>query len=80
MVAITLPDGSVRDFDGPVTGVEIAHSIGPRLAKDALAAEVRSIWSETELLEVPFGSVPERVEFISRVALEAGRSATGPSG
>ena len=37
MVAITLPDGSVRDFDGPVTGLEIAQSIGPRLAKDALA-------------------------------------------
>ena len=40
MVAITLPDGSVRDFDGPVTGVEIAQSIGPRLAKDALAVKV----------------------------------------
>jgi threonyl-tRNA synthetase len=40
MVAITLPDGSVREFDGPVTGTEIAHSIGPRLAKDALAIKV----------------------------------------
>jgi threonyl-tRNA synthetase len=40
MVAITLPDGSVRDFDGPVTGWEIAQSIGPRLAKDALAIKV----------------------------------------
>ncbi len=40
MVAITLPDGSVRDFDGPVTGTEIAQSIGPRLAKDALAIKV----------------------------------------
>ena len=40
MVAITLPDGSVRDFDGPVTGLEIAQAIGPRLAKDALAVKV----------------------------------------
>ena len=40
MVAITLPDGSVREFDGPVTGLEIAQSIGPRLAKDALAIKV----------------------------------------
>jgi len=40
MVAITLPDGSVREFDGPVTGTEIAQSIGPRLAKDALAIKV----------------------------------------
>jgi threonyl-tRNA synthetase len=40
MVTITLPDGSVREFDGPVTGLEIAQSIGPRLAKDALAIKV----------------------------------------
>ncbi len=40
MVAITLPDASVREFDGPVTGFEIAQSIGPRLAKDALAIKV----------------------------------------
>jgi threonyl-tRNA synthetase len=37
MVAITLKDGSVRRFDGPVEGAEIARAIGPRLAKDALA-------------------------------------------
>ncbi len=40
MVAITLPDGSVREFDGPVTGLEVAAAIGPRLAKDALAIKV----------------------------------------
>ncbi len=37
MVAITLPDGSVREFDGAVSGVELAESIGPGLAKAALA-------------------------------------------
>jgi threonyl-tRNA synthetase len=40
MPAITLPDGSVRAFDGPVTGTTIAAAIGPGLAKAALAMEV----------------------------------------
>jgi threonyl-tRNA synthetase len=39
-VAITLPDGSVREYDAPVTGLQIAESIGKRLAKDALAVKV----------------------------------------
>ncbi len=37
MVAITLPDGDVREFDGAVTGAEIAAAIGPGLARAALA-------------------------------------------
>jgi threonyl-tRNA synthetase len=40
MVAITLPDGSVRAFAGAVTGTDIAAAIGPGLAKAALAMEV----------------------------------------
>jgi len=40
MVAITLPDGSKRNFDGPVTGAELAADIGPGLAKAALAVRV----------------------------------------
>jgi threonyl-tRNA synthetase len=40
MVAITLPDGSVRKFDGPVTGLGLATDIGPGLAKAALAIRV----------------------------------------
>jgi len=40
MVAITLPDGSVRNFDGPVTGAELAADIGPGLAKAAMAVRV----------------------------------------
>ncbi len=39
-VAITLPDGSVRTFGGPVTGAEIAADIGPGLAKAAIAVTV----------------------------------------
>lgn len=40
MVAITLPDGSVRKFDGPVTGLDVAADIGPGLAKAALAVRI----------------------------------------
>ncbi|MBT4769505.1 MAG: TGS domain-containing protein, partial [Rhodospirillaceae bacterium] len=40
MVAITLPDGSKRTFDGAVTGAEIAADIGPGLAKAALAVRI----------------------------------------
>ena len=39
-VAVTLPDGKVRGFPGPVTGAEIAAAIGPGLAKAALAVKV----------------------------------------
>ena len=40
MVAITLPDGSVRNFDGPVSGAGLAADIGPGLAKAALAVKI----------------------------------------
>ena len=37
MPAITLPDGSARRFDGPVSGTTVAASIGPGLPRAALA-------------------------------------------
>ncbi|QJR15429.1 threonine--tRNA ligase [Usitatibacter palustris] len=40
MVAITLPDGSVRKFDDPVSVADVAASIGPGLAKAALGGKV----------------------------------------
>lgn len=40
MIAITLPDGSRREFQGPVTVAEVAQSIGAGLAKAALAGRV----------------------------------------
>lgn len=39
-VALTLPDGSVREFDGPVTGMTLAKDIGPGLAKAAIVIVV----------------------------------------
>ncbi len=40
MPAITLPDGSQRRFDAPVTGTTVAAAIGPGLARAALAMKV----------------------------------------
>jgi threonyl-tRNA synthetase len=40
MPTITLPDGSQRDFDQPVSVQDVAASIGPGLAKAALAGKV----------------------------------------
>jgi threonyl-tRNA synthetase len=36
MPNITLPDGSIRSFDNPVSGAELAADIGPGLAKAAM--------------------------------------------
>ncbi len=52
MVAITLPDGSVRRFDRPVTGADLAADIGPGLAKAALAVKVNG---EMRDLLLPLG-------------------------
>ena len=39
-VHLTFPDGSVRKYPDGVTGAEVAASIGPRLAKAAVAAKL----------------------------------------
>jgi len=39
-IKVTLPDGSIRDYEGAVTGATIAADIGPGLAKAALAMRV----------------------------------------
>ena len=40
MIKITFPDGSVREFEAGVTGLQIAESISNRLAQDVLACSV----------------------------------------
>ena len=40
MPRITLPDGNIKSFDHPVTVAEVAQSIGPGLAKAAIAGRV----------------------------------------
>src|SRR6056297_34165 len=40
MIKITLPDNSVKEFEEGVTGLDIARSISPRLAKEVLSITV----------------------------------------
>lgn len=40
MIKISLPDGSQREYPGPVTVAEVAASIGPGLAKAALGGRI----------------------------------------
>ncbi|HUN67190.1 MAG TPA: threonine--tRNA ligase, partial [Burkholderiales bacterium] len=40
MLKITLPDGSAKEFPGPITVAEVAQSIGAGLARAALAGKV----------------------------------------
>ncbi len=40
MIKITFPDNSVREYEAPVTGLQIAESISPRLAQDVVACSV----------------------------------------
>ncbi len=50
MVNVTLPDGSVRQFDAPVTVAQVASSIGAGLAKAALAGKVNGKLVDTSHL------------------------------
>jgi len=71
MPAITLPDGSVRRFEGAVTGTEIAAAIGPGLARAALAMKVdgrpmdlsRALTSDAEVVFITRRD-PEALEMI----------------
>ena len=40
MVAISLPDGTVRQYDGAVTAEQVANDIGPGLRKAAIVARI----------------------------------------
>ena len=51
MISISLPDGSIKQFEKPVTGLDIANSISPRLAADVLAISVNEeVWDLTRLI------------------------------
>ena len=47
MPVVTLPDGSSRSYDNPVTVAQIAADIGPGLAKAALAGKVNGRMVDT---------------------------------
>ena len=40
MIKITFPDGSVREYESGVTGLQIAESISPALARDVVSCSV----------------------------------------
>ncbi len=50
MPTVTLPDGKTKSFDKPVTGLQVAQSIGPRLAKDALGIKIDGELSDLSTL------------------------------
>ncbi|MCD6707438.1 MAG: threonine--tRNA ligase [Thiobacillus sp.] len=50
MVNVTLPDGSIRQFEAPVTVAQVASSIGAGLAKAALAGRVNGKLVDTSHL------------------------------
>ena len=72
MPVISLPDGSTRSYDGPVSPFEIASDIGPGLAKAALMAEVdgtgwdlnRPIASDAELRLITAKDSAEALELV----------------
>lgn len=48
MIQITLPDGSVREYEAGVSGLDVAKSISEGLARKVLAAEVNGkVWDAT---------------------------------
>ncbi|KZR67066.1 MULTISPECIES: threonine--tRNA ligase [Prochlorococcus] len=47
MPVITLPDGNKKKFDQPVTIMEVAESLGPGLAKAAIAGRVNGVLLDT---------------------------------
>jgi len=52
MPKIQIPDGSERQYDDAVTGLEIAASIGKSLARDAVAVRVDGVlWDLTRSIE-----------------------------
>ena len=67
MITITLPDGSSRAFDGPLSVGEVAASIGPGLAKAALAGRV-----DGELVDLT-----HRIDHDASVAIVTERDADG---
>ncbi len=71
MLKITLPDGSVREFEGPVTVMQVAQSIGAGLAKNTVAGRVNGrlvdacdVIEQDARLQIITPKDPEGVEII----------------
>jgi len=71
MVSIELPDGSRREFSGPVTVAEVAASIGAGLAKAAIAGRVGR-GAESRLVDTSY-----RLDHDERLAIVTDKDADG---
>ncbi|MFY8088083.1 MAG: TGS domain-containing protein, partial [Rubrivivax sp.] len=67
MLNITLPDGSRREFPGPVTVADVAASIGAGLAKAALGGKVDGRLVDTS----------HRIEHDAQLAIVTDKDADG---
>jgi threonyl-tRNA synthetase len=67
MIVITLPDGSKREFPGPVTVAEVAASIGAGLAKAALGGRIDGALVDTS----------HRIERDAQLAIVTDKDADG---
>ena len=71
MISIQLPDGSRREFPGPVTVEEVAASIGPGLAKAALGGRIGE-GKSSRLVDTSF-----RIDHDERLAIVTDKDADG---
>ncbi|HEY2187760.1 MAG TPA: TGS domain-containing protein, partial [Caldimonas sp.] len=71
MISIQLPDGSRREYPGPVTVEEVAASIGPGLAKAALGGRIGS-GKDSRLVDTS-----HRIDHDERLAIVTDRDADG---
>mgnify|MGYP003955010253 CR=1 FL=1 len=67
MTVVRLPDGSERNFDQPVTILDVATSIGPGLARAAIAGKINGKLVDLSTLIISGDDVnnwdPERTWF-----------------
>jgi threonyl-tRNA synthetase len=71
MVQITLPDGSQREFPGPVTVAEVAQSIGAGLARAALGGKLTTD-AGPKVVDTSY-----RIESDARLAIVTAKDAEG---
>ena len=71
MISIQLPDGSKREFAAPVTVADVAASIGPGLAKGAIAGRVGT-GGESRVVDTDFV-----IDHDERLAIVTDKSADG---
>ncbi|MCG8669544.1 MAG: threonine--tRNA ligase [Pseudomonadales bacterium] len=66
-ITITLPDGSQRQYDNPLTGLDVANDIGPGLARNAVAMVLNDQQADLTLTI----DTDSTVQFITRDKAEA---------